>query len=130
MQQPFPTEVPTLTTPSFYLTARQPLRPGAILLATVAAFAALSSVLYALSHNRSAHFTSNSSGAARSADATSGAAPDDKDDPNQIDTIVLGDPADAPVPARKGNHVSPVHATLLVRLPRYGDQVGLIPDTP
>jgi hypothetical protein len=127
MQQP--TEVPTLTTPSFYLTARQPLRPGAILLATVVAFAALSSVLYALSHNRSAHFTSNSSGAARS--ATSGATPDDdKDDPNQIDTIVLGDPADAPVPARKGDHVSPVHATLLVRLPRYGDQVGLIPDTP
>jgi hypothetical protein len=131
MQQPLPTEVPTLTAPSFYLTARQPLRPGAILLATIAAFAALSSVLYALSHNRSAHFTSNSSGAARSADATSGATPDDdKDDPNQIDTIVLGDPADAPVPARKDNHVSPVHATILVRLPRYGDQVGLIPDTP
>jgi hypothetical protein len=130
MQQPLPTEVPTLTTPSFYLTARQPLRPGAILLATVAAFAALSSVLYAMEHNRSAHFTSNNSGAARSPDATSGATPDDKDDPNQIDTIVLGDPADAPVPARKNNHVSPVHATILVRLPRYGDQVGLIPDTP
>jgi hypothetical protein len=128
MQQP--TELPTLTAPSFYLTARQPLRPGAILLATVAAFAALSSVLYALSHNRSAHFTANSSNAARSADATSGATPDDKDDPNQIDTIVLGDPADAPLPARKGDHVSPVHATILVRLPRYGDQVGLIPDTP
>ena len=129
MQQP--TELPTLTAPSFYLTSRQPLRPGAILLAAVAAFAALSSVLYALGHNRSAHFTSNNSGAARSADATSGATPDDdKDDPNQIDTIVLGDPADAPVPARKGNHVSPVHATILVRLPRYGDQVGLIPDTP
>jgi hypothetical protein len=126
MQQP--TEIPMLTGPSFYLTASQPLRPGAILLATVAAFVALSSVLYALSHNRSAHF--NSSGAARSA-ATSGATPDDdKDDPNQIDTIVLGDPADAPVPARKGDHVSPVHATILVRLPRYGDQVGLIPDTP
>ena len=131
MQQPLPTEVPTLTAPSFYIIGRQPLRPGAILLATVAAVAALSSVLYALSHNRSAHFTPNSSGAARSADATSGASPDDdKDDPNQIDTIVLGDPADAPVPARKDNYVSPVHATILVRLPRYGDQVGLIPDTP
>ena len=131
MQQPVPTEVPTLPAPSFYLTARQPLRPGAILLASVAAFAALSSVLYAMEHNRSARFTPNSSGAARSANATSGATPDDdKDDPNQVDTIVLGDPADAPVPARKGNHVSPVHATILVRLPRYGDQVGLIPDTP
>ena len=73
MQQP--TELPTLTAPSFYLTSRQPLRPGAILLAAVAAFAALSSVLYALGHNRSAHFTSNNSGAARSADATSGAPP-------------------------------------------------------
>jgi len=131
MQQPFSTEVPTLPAPSFYLTARQPLRPGAILLATVAAFAALAAVLYAMEHTRSAHFTFNSSNPARSADATSGATPgDDKDDPNQIDTIVLGDPADAPVPARKGDHVSPVHATLLVRLPRYGDQVGLIPDTP
>jgi hypothetical protein len=131
MQQPLPTENPTLTGPSFYLTSRQPLRPGAILLATVAAFAALSSVLYAMGHTRRAHFTSNSSNPARSADATSGATPDDdKDDPNQIDTIVLGDPADAPVPARKGDHVSPVHATILVRLPRYGDQVGLIPDTP
>jgi hypothetical protein len=130
MQQPLPTEVPTLTGPNFYLTSRQPLRPGAILLATVAAFAALSSVLYALSHTRSAHFTSNSSNA-RSADATPGATPnDDKDDPNQIDTIVVGDPADAPVPARKGDHVSPVHPTFLVHLPRYGDQVGLIPDTP
>ena len=129
MQQP--TEVPTLTAPSFYLTARQPLRPGAILLATIAAFAALSSVLYAMEHNRSAHITSNSSNRSRSADATSGETPDDdKDDPDQIDTIVLGDPADAPVPARKNNHVSPVHATILVRLPRYGDQVGLIPDTP
>jgi hypothetical protein len=127
MQQPLPTELPTLTVPSFHIIGRQPLRPGAILLAAVAAVAALSSVLYALEHNRSPHFTSNNS--ARS--ATSGTTPDDdKDDPNQVDTIVLGDPADAPVPARKGNHVSPVHATILVRLPRYGDQTGLIPDTP
>ena len=126
-----PSEVPTLTAPSFYLTSRQPLRPGAILLATVAAFATLSSVVFAMGHTRSAHFTSNASNPARSADAKPGATPgDDKDDPNQIDTIVLGDPADAPVPARKGDHVSPVHATILVRLPRYGDQVGLIPDTP
>jgi hypothetical protein len=129
MQQPLPTGVPTLNAPRFYITARQPLRPGAILLATVAAVAALSSVLYALGHNEHTHLTS---GAARSASATSEAASDadDKDDPSQIDTIVLGDPADAPVPARPGNHVSPVHATILVRLPHFGDQVGLIPDTP
>jgi hypothetical protein len=135
MQQPLPTGVPPLTAPRFYITARQPLRPGAILLATLAAVAALSSVLYALGHTEHAHLTSGSSGAARSAGATTGTASaadekDDKDDPSQIDTIVLGDPADAPVPARRGDHVSPVHPTILVRLPRFGDQVGLIPDTP
>ena len=128
MQQPLPTGVPTLPAPRFYITGRQPLRPRAILLATVAAVAALSSVLYALGHTKHAHL---GSGAARSASATTGtaSAADEKDDPSQIDTIVLGDPADAPVPARPGDHVSDVHPTILVRLPRFGDQVGLIPDT-
>jgi hypothetical protein len=132
MQQPLPTGVPTFTPPRFYLTGRQPLRPGAILLAIVAAVAALSSVLYALSHNGHPYLTSGKSGADRSPGTASGAAPadDDKDDPNQIDTIVLGDPADAPVPARRGEHVSPVHPFVLVHLPRFGDQVGLIPDSP
>jgi hypothetical protein len=130
MQQPVSTGVPAHTTPRFYITGRQPLRPGAILLATVAAAAALSSVLYALGHEHG-HFAAGGFGAARSAGTTAEAASaaDEKDDPSQIDTIVLGDPADAPVPARAGNHVSPVHATILVRLPRFGDQVGLIPDT-
>jgi len=131
MKQPLPIEVPTPAGPRFYITGRQPLRPGAILLAIVAAVGALSSVLYALGHTGHSHFISNNSGVARSANVTSGAAADDdKDDPNQIDTIVLGDPSDAPVPARRGDHVSPVHPTILVRLPRFGDQVGLIPDTP
>jgi hypothetical protein len=129
MQQPLTTGVPALSAPRFYLTARHHLRPGTILLAIVAAFVALSSVLYALEHNRHAHRLSDSPGTARSSD-TAAAPDDDKDDPNQIDTIVLGDPTDAPVPARKGDHISPVHATILVRLPRFGDQVGLIPDTP
>jgi hypothetical protein len=117
------------TAPRFYITSREPLSAGAILLATVAAFSALSSVVYAMSHNGHAHLTPSSS---RSANATSSAAStaDEKDDPSQIDTIELGDPADAPVPARPGNHISPVHPTILVRLPRFGDQVGLIPDTP
>ena len=128
MKQPLPTEVvPTLTGPSFYITGRQPLRPGAILLATVAAAVALSSVLYALGHNGHAHLNS---GAARSSAPSGASSADEKDDPDQIDTIVLGDPADAPVPARKGDHVSPVHPFVLVHLPRFGDQVGLIPDTP
>jgi hypothetical protein len=129
MEQPLPTGVHTRTVPSFYIIGRQPLRPGAILLATVAAIGALSLVLYALGHTEHAPLTS---GAARSANATSGAAPaaEEKDDPSQIDTIVLGDPADAPVPGRRGDHVSAVHPTILVHLPRFGDQVGLIPDTP
>ncbi len=101
-----------LTAPSFYLTGRQPLSPGAILLAIVIAVGALSLVLYAMSH------------------AGGPAGQNDDDDPNQIDTVVVGDPTDAPVPARPGTHVSPVHPTILVRLPRFGAQLGFIPDTP
>ncbi len=131
MQQSLPPGARPLTVPSFYLTGRQPLRPGAIPLAMVAAFGALASILYALSHSGQPHLTSGSPGASRSASATPGASPTaDDDDPSLIDTIVLGDPADAPVPARRGDHVSPVHPTILVRLPRFGDQVGLIPETP
>ncbi|WP_433972622.1 hypothetical protein [Tunturiibacter lichenicola] len=131
MQHPLPTGTPTATAPRFYLTGRQSLNPGAILLAIVAAVGALSSVLYVLGHNGHAHLTSSGSGSARSNPTSKSASADDeKDDPSQIDTIVLGDPADAPVPGRPGDHVSPVHPTVLVRLPRFGDQVGLIPDTP
>jgi len=100
-----------LTAPSFYITGRQPLRPGVILLAIVVAVGALSLVLYAMSH-------------------AGGVGQKDDDDPNQIDTVVVGDPTDAPVPARPGTHVSPVHPTILVRLPRLGAQLGFIPDTP
>ena len=132
MQQPVPSGAPTLAAPRFYLTSRQPLRPGAILLATVAAVAALSSVLYALRQTGHVPLPASSSDAARSASAAAGGAPaaDDKDDPSQIDTVVLGDPADPPAPARRGDHVSSVHPTILVHLPRFGEQVGLIPDTP
>jgi hypothetical protein len=129
MQRRLPTDGPSITVPSFYVTGRQPLRPGAILLATAAAVCLLFLVLYALGHTRHTHL---SSGADNSSSATSGAgsAADEKDDPDQIDTIILADPADAPVPARRGDHVSDVHPTILVRLPRFGDQVGLIPATP
>jgi hypothetical protein len=127
MQPPLPTGAPT-----FYLTGRQRLRPGIILLATMVAVVALSSVLVALRHNRETSLHSGGSGSGQFSDATPGApqTDDDKDDPSQVDTIVLADPADAPTPARRGNHVSSVHPTILVRLPRYGDQVGLIPDSP
>ncbi len=129
MPQQLPTSVPTFTAPRFYITGRQSLRPEAILLAIVVAVAALFSVLYGLSHTDHAYLTSGSPSPTRSANAASSTA-DDKDDPSQIDTIVLGDPADPPSPARPGNHVSSVHPTILIRLPRFGDQVGLIPDTP
>jgi hypothetical protein len=112
------------------MTGHQPLSPVAILLAIVAAVGALFSVLYALAHNGHAHLTSGSSGRSANAATEAASAADEKDDPSQIDTIVLGDPADAPVPARRGDHVSPVHPTILVRLPRFGEQLGLIPDTP
>jgi hypothetical protein len=134
MREPLPTDLPPLTAPSFYLTGRQPLRPTAILLAIVVAVGALSLVLYAMSHAGHARFTSGDSGADRSASATLGGTPasggKDDDDPDQIDTVVLGDPGDAPQPARRGDHVSTVHPTILVRLPRSGDQVGLLPNTP
>ncbi len=127
MQQPLSTG----RTPTFYLTTRQPIRPISILLATLAAAAALSITLFALNHTGH-HLIPNDPTAARDPGTPPTTRPpgSDDDDPSQIDTIVLGDPADAPVPARKGDHVSPVHPTILVRLPRYGPQLGLIPDTP
>jgi hypothetical protein len=132
MQQPVPPRARATAAPSFYLTGRQKLSPVTILFATLAAAGVLASVVYAMDHNRSVFLASDGSGDSHSANASSkeSTADDDKDDPNQIDTIVLGDPADAPVPARRGDHVSPVHATILVRLPRFGDQTGLIPDSP
>lgn len=116
-----------MSAPSFYLTGRQTLGPGSILLATVLAAAAMGSVMYALKHN--AHAIGAADDAGRSGGTAGAPKEDDKDDdPNQVDTIVVGDAGDAPVPARKGDHVSPVHATILVQLPRFGEQVGLIPD--
>jgi hypothetical protein len=133
VQQPLPTVLPTLTAPSFYITGRQPIRPTAILLAIVIVVGALCSVLYAPSHGGHVHFTSGGAGADRSASATLGGGPaadkKDEDDPDQVDTVVLGDAGDAPVPARRGDHVSTVHPTILVRLPRSGDQVGFIPNS-
>ena len=129
MQQPLPTGPPHLSVPRFYVTGRQRLSPTAILLAIVGAAIALSAVLYLLAHNKPAHMMATADRSSSSSPSTQ--ADDDKDDdPNQIDTIVLADPADAPVPAKRGDHVSPVHPFVIVHLPRWGDQVGLIPDTP
>ena len=88
-------------------------------------------VLWALGHNGHVALVKDDAGRSASATPQSKQQDDDKDDdPSRVDTIVLGDPSDAPVPARKGDHVSPVHPTILVRLPRFGEEVGLIPNTP
>ncbi len=129
--QPLSSGVPTLSGPSFSLTSRQPLHPGTIVLALAVAVGALALILFGLDHAGHIHAGSDNSSSGRAASGTPGAqsADDDKDDPSQIDTIVLGDPAEAPVPGRRGNHVSPVHPTIVVHLPRFGDQVGLIPNS-
>jgi len=124
MQKPVESGAPDFAAPSFYLTGRQPLRPGVVLLAILTAVGGLSLLLYAQVHSGHGLLSSGAGSSSSASDA------DDDDDPSQIDTIVLGDPADAPVPGRHGNHVSSVHPTIIVRLPRYGDQVGLIPDSP
>jgi hypothetical protein len=118
---------PAISAPTFYITGRQPLSPSAILLAVVVAGLALFSVLFTLEHTGHTHWRS---GADNPAHATSAADDDKDDDPNQVDTIVLGDPSDAPEPARPGTHPSPVHPTIIVRLPRWGEQVGFIPNSP
>ncbi len=125
MNQPLP------TAPRFSLIERRPPSTGAIVLAIVVALGALYVITYAVSHMRHAGLKMEGAGGGGSGSGESGSSDtaDDDDDPNQIDTIVLGDPSDAPRPGRKGNHVSPVHPTIVVRLPRYGDQVGKIPDT-
>lgn len=119
----------TLSAPSFSLIGRQPLRPGTILLAMVAAVGAICGLIYAMGQGRAGRLDAGGAGSASSTSRTRSPGNDD-DDPNQIDTIVLGDPSDAPTPGKKGDHVSPVHPTILVRLPRFGSQVGLIPDLP
>ena len=135
MQPTVATGAPPRRAPSFGVIERKPPRPAAILLAILTAAGAASAVAYGLGHSRAARLADGSPSAVRDPNTKGGdgshAADDDKDDdPSQVDTIVLGDAADAPVPARKKDRVSPVHATIIVHLPRYGEQVGLIPDTP
>jgi hypothetical protein len=121
--------------PSFYITGRERLSPSAILLAIVLAVGALSTVLYALSRSGHTRFSTGASGAESVASVALGGMPagdqKDDDDPNQVDIVVLGDPGDAPLPApRAATHAGSVHPTILIHLPRSGEQVGFIPNTP
>jgi hypothetical protein len=93
------------------------------MLAAIIAGCALYGVVFALSHRAQLHFLSKP-------ERSTAKQKDDDDDPNQVDTIVVGDPSEAPQPARPGEHPSPVHPTILVYLPRTGEQVGYIPNTP
>ncbi len=121
-----------LTAPNFYLTSRQPLRPSVIIFAALVAVGSICIIAYALGRGGHARLPNGGESAARNAGAAGGATPadDDKDDPSQVDVIALGDPADAPTPAHRGDHYSSVHPTILIHLPRFGERVGLIPDTP
>lgn len=131
MEQPLANQVTAGAAPRFYVTPRQRISSGSILLAIVLATGGLSAGIYALSHTRYRHLIPDAdvdrcNAATAACDAKDAK---DDDDPSKVDTIYLGDPADAPSPGRPGNHVSPVHPFIIVHLPRFGDQVGLIPDT-
>ncbi len=130
---------PIPNAPSFYLTARQPLRPGVLLLAVALAAGGVYGIAYGLGqsakrrHLHGGGDASASRAAAGAGSSQNSSGNDDKDDdPSQIDTVVLGDAADAPVPLRKGYRpaTTNVHATVIVHLPRFGQDAGLIPDSP
>lgn len=120
-----------LTAPSFYVTPKQRLGPGSILLAFLLALACLVAVLYAQSHSRYARGSGSYVGGAPSFGSGGGSdARDDDDDPSRVDTIYLGGPSEAPSATRPTGHASAVHPFVVVHLPRSGDQIGQIPDTP
>ena len=106
-------QVPSSHGPGFRVIDHQPLPPWTILLALLSAATIFGLVWFTLRHISAGHVSSS-----------------DTDDPNQVDTIVLGDPYSAPVPAHPGEKPSDVHPTILVNLPRFGDQAGLIPSSP
>jgi hypothetical protein len=110
---PFDLPSPISHVPSFRVIDRRPLPPWTILLAILSAGIIFGLVWFALRHIAAGRLPGT-----------------DPDDPNQVDTIVLGDPHSAPVPAHPGEKPSDVHPTILVNLPRFGEQAGLIPSSP
>jgi hypothetical protein len=133
MEQPLPNRVPPRAALSFYVAPRHQPSPFAMLLAVVIAIGGVWLIAHGLRNSRRARQAREDAFASRSASSGAPDKDNEKDDPNQVDTIVLGDAADAPVPARKGDRSSgptDVHPTIMIRLPRYGNESGLIPDTP
>ena len=113
--------------PKFYVTPRQRISPASLLLAFLLALAFLAIVLYTLTRSRHAHGIPFFG---RNGFSTNSDDDDNNDDPNKVDTIYLGDPSQAPTPTRPATHPSTVHPFVVVQLPRSGNQLGQIPDTP
>lgn len=119
----------SVAAPRFVVLERQRLGAGSILLAIVIAACSMSAIHYGLSHGSIRHLQQEASRVMRGGPPVPETPDDDKDDPNQIDVIALGDAADAPVPARSFSHNGRVHPTIMVHLPRFGPEVGLIPNS-
>jgi hypothetical protein len=132
MEQPLPNRVPPRAAPSFYIAPHSRPRPAAVLFALLIAVGGAWLIGHGLRNSRRARQAREDAFASRSGSSGAPDKDNEKDDPNQVDVIVLGDAADAPVPARKGDRSGPtdVHPTIMIRLPRYGNESGLIPDTP
>ncbi|WP_419806129.1 hypothetical protein [Terriglobus sp.] len=121
-------EVSSFAGPKFLVLERQRLPLWVVLLAALLAAAVLLLISVGLRHSRGRHLREDAAPYARG--AADASADDDKDDdPNQVDVIALGDAADAPVPARRFGHGGNVHPTIIVHLPRFGPQEGLIPNS-
>lgn len=132
MSQPFSPGVRALGAPRFYVTPRQRLGVGPLVVAVVLACVCLAAVSYALrrSHRAGAWADGGGGPQAGGHGFGAGSADDDDDDPSRMDTIYLGGPNEAPVANRPGGHASTVHPFRVIHLPSTGEQVGQIPDTP
>lgn len=132
MSQPLASGVRALEAPRFYVTPKQRFSVGSLVLALVIALLGLAAVLYALRRSHSGRASMFGAGGTRFGTGGPGgdSADDDDDDPSRVDTIYLGGPSEAPVATRPGGHPSAVHPFVVVHLPRSGEQVGQIPNTP
>ena len=115
----------------FYVTPKQRISPGVVLLAIGLAVGLLLGTREVLSRARVGRRAERN----EAARGSRGAGGEDKDeDLSTVETIYLGDPGEAPVPVRPdakppGGQGGSVHPFVIVRLPRFGAEAGLIPDT-
>ena len=123
---------PVLAGPRFYVTPPQRFSLASILLAFIAASIGVPVLVFAFTHSRHAvSSTFGAGGPGHGGDGFDAGGGDDRDDdPSRVDTIYLGGPDEAPVATRPGGAPRTVHPFVVINLPRSGDQVGQIPDTP